>query len=144
MYAKSLLVALAAPALISGAAIPQNDPVDWNENTSDIVGGVAAAQGDFPFIVSVQIGGRHDCGGTLLNANTVVSAAHCFFGRTSSTFRVRAGSLVCDRLLRNKNENTILTFPCRTATLVEPSPLFPQSASTPTITMPAPTMILPS
>lgn len=95
MHVKSVLVALAVPALISGAAIPQDPAIpDWDENSADIVGGVAAAQGDFPFIVSVQLSGSHFCGGTLLNANTVVSAAHCYFGRTGSSWRIRAGSLV--------------------------------------------------
>lgn len=93
MHAKSFFVALAIPAIISGAAIPQNDPENWDENTTDIVGGVAAAQGDLPFIVSVQLSGSHFCGGSLINANTVVSAAHCFFGRTGSSWRIRAGSL---------------------------------------------------
>ncbi|KAH7089599.1 trypsin-like cysteine/serine peptidase domain-containing protein [Paraphoma chrysanthemicola] len=93
MHAKSILVALAAPALIYGAAIPQDDPFGWDENSEDIVGGVAAATGDFPFIVSVALSGSHFCGGTLLNANTVISAAHCYFGRTSSSWSIRAGSL---------------------------------------------------
>ncbi|KAH7400627.1 trypsin-like cysteine/serine peptidase domain-containing protein [Phaeosphaeria sp. MPI-PUGE-AT-0046c] len=94
MHVKSVLVALAVPTLISAAAIPQDPPVpDWDENSADIVGGVAAAQGDFPFIVSVQLNGQHQCGGTLLNANTVVSAAHCYFGLRNPSLRIRAGSL---------------------------------------------------
>ncbi|KAF1918201.1 trypsin-like cysteine/serine peptidase domain-containing protein [Ampelomyces quisqualis] len=95
MYAKSVFAALAVPALISGAAIPQNDPpFNWEEGPSDIVGGVPASQGDLPSMVSVQLAGfGHLCGGTLLNANTVVSAAHCYFRRTNSTFSIRAGSL---------------------------------------------------
>jgi trypsin len=102
MFAKSVLVALAIPALISGAALPQPQDVtipDWEENSSDIVGGVAAAQGDLPFIVSVQLAGiGHFCGGSLVNANTIVSAAHCYFGRTGSgnSWSIRAGSLVSD------------------------------------------------
>jgi trypsin len=98
MHAKSVFVALAVPALISGAAIPQDDPpFNWEEGSSDIVGGVSASQGDLPSMVSVQLSGLgHLCGGTLLNANTVVSAAHCYYGRTTSTFTIRAGSLVSD------------------------------------------------
>jgi trypsin len=98
MFAKSFLVALAVPALISAAALPQTIPDNWDENSSDIVGGVAAAQGDLPFIVSVQLSGSHFCGGSLVNANTVVSAAHCYEGRTGSSWTIRAGSLVCDHL----------------------------------------------
>jgi trypsin len=95
MHAKSILAALAVPALVYGAAIPQEFPENWDENSTDIVGGVAASQGDLPFIVSVQLAGYgHLCGGTLLNANTVVSAAHCYFGSTTSSYSIRAGSLV--------------------------------------------------
>ena len=102
MHAKSILVALAIPAFISGAAIPQEDfPENWEDNTSDIVGGVAAAQGDFPFLVSVQLSGSHFCGGTLLNANTVVSAAHCYYNRPGS-WSIRAGSLVCASLFAKR------------------------------------------
>ncbi|RYN41176.1 hypothetical protein AA0113_g6731 [Alternaria arborescens] len=100
MHAKSILAALAVPALVYGAAIPQEQELpefNWDESspdTSDIVGGVAASQGDFLPIVSVQLAGLgHLCGGTLLNANTVVSAAHCYFGRTTASFSIRAGSL---------------------------------------------------
>lgn len=106
MYAKSVLVALAVPALISGAAIPQDDPpFNWEENSSDIVGGVAAVQGDLPSMVSVQLSGfGHLCGGTLLNANTVVSAAHCYYGATTDTYTIRVGSLVSDLLDRKYSD----------------------------------------
>ncbi|KAH7086454.1 trypsin-like cysteine/serine peptidase domain-containing protein [Paraphoma chrysanthemicola] len=92
MHAKSIICALAVPALTFGAAIPQDDPYNWDENSSDIVGGEVAAQGDVPFIVSLHQFGEHMCGGTLLNANTVLSAAHCF-GFDVASWNVRAGSL---------------------------------------------------
>lgn len=109
MFVKSFLAALALPAIISGAALPQNDPDNWDEvPVEDIVGGVAAVAGDFPFLVSVQLSGSHFCGGTLLNANTVVSAAHCYFGRLGSSWRIRAGSLVCGHHY-TKHPNMVLT-----------------------------------
>ncbi|KAF1957862.1 insect inhibitor with A fungal trypsin [Byssothecium circinans] len=87
MGLQSLLVALAAPALALAAAIPQDASVQ-------IVGGVAASAGDFPFIVSVQTtGGSHFCGGSLLNANTVITAGHCAQGMSASSVQIRAGSL---------------------------------------------------
>lgn len=102
MQIKDLLVALAVPAICIAAAIPTpQDPVEPDfpeDGNSDIVGGTAAAAGEFPFIVSLQKNGAHFCGGSLLNANTVVTAAHCAVGQTASTLKVRAGSLVCPLL----------------------------------------------
>ncbi|KAF2662081.1 insect inhibitor with A fungal trypsin [Lophiostoma macrostomum CBS 122681] len=86
MGVKSLLVAAIAPAVCYAAAIP-------GDNNVNIVGGTTAAQGDFPFIVSLQKSGSHFCGGSLLNANTVLTAGHCAQGQTASSIKVRAGSL---------------------------------------------------
>jgi hypothetical protein len=88
----SLLMALAMPALSLAAAIPQDD---FHIDAAQIVGGTAAASGEFPYIVSLQTSsGSHFCGGSLLNANTVITAGHCAEGQTASRLRVRAGSLV--------------------------------------------------
>jgi trypsin len=80
-------LALAIPAV--ALAAPQ-----FATESAGIVGGVAAVAGDFPFIVSLQKSGSHFCGGSLLNANTVLTAAHCTVGQTASSLTVRAGSLV--------------------------------------------------
>ncbi|KAM0337993.1 hypothetical protein ACHAPU_011470 [Fusarium lateritium] len=76
------VVALVAPL---AAAAPQNTP--------NIVGGTSASAGDFPFIVSISRNGGPWCGGALLNANTVLTAAHCVSGYAQSGFQIRAGSL---------------------------------------------------
>ncbi|KAM0197248.1 hypothetical protein ACHAPA_004127 [Fusarium lateritium] len=77
------LVAIAAPLV---AARPQ-------VSVPNIVGGTEASAGDFPFIVSVALNGGPWCGGTLINANTVMTAAHCTQGQSASAFTIRAGSL---------------------------------------------------
>lgn len=59
-----------------------------------IVGGLEAAKGDFPFMVAFYYDGMFNCGGSLLNSNTVLTAAHCLEGRVTSKMSVRIGSLV--------------------------------------------------
>ncbi|KAF2711323.1 trypsin-like serine protease [Pleomassaria siparia CBS 279.74] len=81
--------ALAIPAVVNAAAVLGNR----GESGTQIVGGVLASTGDFPFIVSLQDSSGHFCGGSLLNANTVITAAHCTVGQTASALKVRAGSL---------------------------------------------------
>jgi trypsin len=89
MHYQTLLAALAIPALTLAAPFPQD--YDYPEAPEEsIVGGETAPAGAFPFIVSLQKSGSHFCGGSLLNANTVVTAAH----QVASTLKVRAGSLV--------------------------------------------------
>jgi hypothetical protein len=95
MQLKDVLIALAVPAICAAAAIPQDPEFPEGEFPEEpIVGGTTASQGDFPFIVSIQKSGSHFCGGSLLNANTVLTAAHCAVGQTASTIKIRAGSLV--------------------------------------------------
>lgn len=82
---------LAIPALAMAAALPGTESIL-------IVGGEPAKLGEFPYIVSLAIDGTHDCGGVLVNSNTVVSAAHCVI-KSASHYTARAGSLVWSNFL---------------------------------------------
>jgi len=65
----------------------------WNEeicgtrpltqNPHKIVNGNEALPGDWPWQVSLNNNGRHFCGGSLINSEWIISAAHCFSGSTS-------------------------------------------------------------
>jgi trypsin len=90
MQYKAVLAGLMATA-VSAAPTPQDNV--------DIVGGTAAAAGE-------------------VNANTVVTAAHCTQGQTASQLSVRAGSLVS--LFETPSEMNELTR-IRTAAPEEPS-----------------------
>ncbi|XP_017478063.1 PREDICTED: serine protease SP24D-like [Rhagoletis zephyria] len=62
-----------------------------------IVGGKNAAEDQFPHQVSLQVAGQHYCGGSIISANYVVTAAHCVIGDQGQTLpasmvTLRAGS----------------------------------------------------
>uniref|UniRef100_A0A3P9MBL3 Peptidase S1 domain-containing protein n=1 Tax=Oryzias latipes TaxID=8090 RepID=A0A3P9MBL3_ORYLA len=70
---------------------------------SKIVGGADAVPGSWPWQASLQYFGKHFCGGSLINKEWVLTAAHCVVGTSTKKLLV---SLGCQNL-EGKNPNEV-------------------------------------
>ncbi|XP_062859475.1 polyserase-2 [Trichomycterus rosablanca] len=60
-------------------------------NNTQIAGGMNASAGTWPWQVSLYLGSNHTCGGTLINREWVLSAAHCMISPNTSEWTVYLG-----------------------------------------------------
>jgi len=84
-----LALALCGLACVLATPIPE-DPLaelGWR-----IVGGESAADGQFPYQISMRNGGSHSCGGSILDETTILCAAHCVDGVSAAQLTVVAGT----------------------------------------------------
>ncbi|XP_067633374.1 trypsin-1 [Eurosta solidaginis] len=58
-----------------------------------IIGGQFAIPGQFPHQVSLQLRGRHHCGGSLISPTYIVTAAHCTIGQNPAQMRAIVGTI---------------------------------------------------
>ncbi|XP_058636259.1 serine protease svh-1-like [Onychostoma macrolepis] len=79
-----------------------------------IVGGVNAPDGSWPWQVSLHTSGRHFCGGSLINNEWVLTAAHCLPGVSTSSLRVYLGRRTQEGVNTHeisRNVRTIIVHP---------------------------------
>ena len=102
-------VVVSALASIFFVAAPANADV-----SPMIVGGTRASTSDYPWVVYLATSsGSQFCGGTLVKANKVVTAAHCVKGRTPASTRVVHG--------RDDKQSSVGTVASVTKIWVHPS-----------------------
>jgi secreted trypsin-like serine protease len=92
--ARRWLVAAAVAVLAGGAGVMlapgARAAVTGSDNPGTLIVGGHNATQPYSFMVSLQSGGRHFCGGSLISSRWVVTAKHCV---SNSSFQMRIGSL---------------------------------------------------
>jgi len=77
------ILLLNLPGQISGFEDDSSEKLDTLSATKRIIGGDIAKAHAYPFIVSMELGGKHFCGASIISPSFLVTAAHCF-----SPFRI--------------------------------------------------------
>lgn len=82
----------------------------FHDRGGRIVGGNAVDIENYPYQISLQLNGGHYCGGSIVNANTIVCAAHCT-QNSASYYSVRAGSSIRGSGGQVRNVERIINHP---------------------------------
>ncbi|XP_060749067.1 transmembrane protease serine 9-like [Tachysurus vachellii] len=102
IHSWNVLCVVVAVLLNSTGSFAQQNVCGQPPLSNKIVGGADASPGSWPWQVSFQSGGSHFCGGSLINADWVLSAAHCFPSSSTSGITINLGMESLD--LTNSNQ----------------------------------------
>ncbi|KAG6458167.1 hypothetical protein O3G_MSEX010706, partial [Manduca sexta] len=85
------LIALLALGSVAVAAVPAAS------NNARIIGGTVTTINQYPVMASLLltrdfVHWRHNCGGSILNQRSILSASHCLYRRQPNVYRARLGS----------------------------------------------------
>lgn len=101
-----------APPAAEAAPAPEasGDTEALGEAEQEIIGGAYAGQNQFPYQVRLLVNGSHYCGGTLVNASWVVTAAHCVAGVNYQSIVVVAGDNILNTYEATEQSRTIAGY----------------------------------
>ncbi|XP_037319257.2 serine protease 27 [Pungitius pungitius] len=91
MSLKKWICVLMVTSFLRAESHAQLDVCGTTPLNTRIVGGQVAPVGKWPWQVSLQQNGGHVCGGSLINKEWVMSAAHCFSSVSTSGWQVSLG-----------------------------------------------------
>ncbi|XP_060757838.1 chymotrypsinogen A-like [Neoarius graeffei] len=103
-----VLCVVCAQLLSATGSLGQLDVCGRPPLNTKIVGGDDAPAGAWPWQVSVQTEGHHFCGGSLINKNWVLSAAHCFQSITAGDITIFLGMESLEGTNPNMQKKTVL------------------------------------
>uniref|UniRef100_A0A336LL72 CSON013639 protein n=1 Tax=Culicoides sonorensis TaxID=179676 RepID=A0A336LL72_CULSO len=73
-----------------------------------VVGGIDTSPHEFPYQISIQYNGGHICGGSILNENFIVTAAHC--AKPANQTKIIAGAHNLKKLNGNEQVRQVKQF----------------------------------
>lgn len=74
-----------------GSFSSEEDSYEYDDGSTRIVGGQIIQIESVPYFVSIMYKGQHLCGGSIINKEWIVSAAHCVIDTIGKNYRIRSG-----------------------------------------------------